>query len=196
MKKLLTICVLMSAIVAMGITLEAKTTKKARKGKSRTSQTTKKTTSYSNLNGHQAVDLGLSVKWATCNLGAYSPEDKGSYFLGSQNDRAHQEWGGGWRLPNIFEVQELLNLCYWTWTGNGYRITGRNGNSIFLPSTGRKFQNPYSNELYYSKEGFYWTGTLCDGLKKAYTLNFENGKKGINSHEFSLYAMPIRAVIK
>ena len=31
-------------------------------------------------NGHQFVDLGLSVKWATCNIGATSPEKYGNYF--------------------------------------------------------------------------------------------------------------------
>ena len=30
--------------------------------------------------GHEYVDLGLSVKWATCNVGATSPEDYGHYF--------------------------------------------------------------------------------------------------------------------
>ena len=32
------------------------------------------------INGHEYVDLGLSVKWATCNVGAESPEDFGDYF--------------------------------------------------------------------------------------------------------------------
>lgn len=31
-------------------------------------------------NGHEYVDLGLSVKWATCNVGADTPEDYGDYF--------------------------------------------------------------------------------------------------------------------
>jgi hypothetical protein len=31
-------------------------------------------------NGHKYVDLGLSVKWATCNVGASKPEDYGDYF--------------------------------------------------------------------------------------------------------------------
>lgn len=31
-------------------------------------------------NGHEYVDLGLSVKWATCNVGAKSPEEDGDYF--------------------------------------------------------------------------------------------------------------------
>ena len=32
------------------------------------------------IDGHRYVDLGLSVKWATCNVGADSPEDYGDYF--------------------------------------------------------------------------------------------------------------------
>ena len=31
-------------------------------------------------NGHDYVDLGLSVKWATCNVGASSPSDYGDYY--------------------------------------------------------------------------------------------------------------------
>ena len=32
------------------------------------------------INGHEAVDLGLSVKWAACNIGASNPEEYGDYF--------------------------------------------------------------------------------------------------------------------
>ena len=32
------------------------------------------------INGHEWIDLGLSVKWATCNVGAEKPEDYGDYF--------------------------------------------------------------------------------------------------------------------
>ena len=31
-------------------------------------------------NGHEYVDLGLSVKWATCNVGASRPEESGGYY--------------------------------------------------------------------------------------------------------------------
>ena len=31
-------------------------------------------------NGHEWIDLGLSVKWAVCNLGANSPEESGDFF--------------------------------------------------------------------------------------------------------------------
>jgi hypothetical protein len=30
--------------------------------------------------GHEYVDLGLNVKWATCNVGATTPEEYGDYF--------------------------------------------------------------------------------------------------------------------
>ena len=35
---------------------------------------------------HQAVDLGLSSKWSTCNLGAESPEEYGYYFAWGETE--------------------------------------------------------------------------------------------------------------
>lgn len=32
------------------------------------------------LQGHEAVDLGLSVRWAACNVGAVSSTDYGGYY--------------------------------------------------------------------------------------------------------------------
>ena len=62
------------------------------KVKEQTSQTSSTTTTGSpsiitannpktgSVNGHEWVDLGLSVKWATCNVGASKPEDYGEYY--------------------------------------------------------------------------------------------------------------------
>lgn len=194
MKKIIILGLLAIALLAGGMVLDAKTTKK--KSKTRTSQTSIKPSPSNNLNGHTAVDLGLSVKWATCNIGANYPEDRGQYFLGKEYDIARNEWGGSWRMPTVSEMQQLMNQCYWTWTGKGYRITGPNGNSIFLPITGRKYRDPYSTTLYFNGEGFYWTGSLCGGRREAYTLMFENGRFYINAHELAKYAMPIRPVTK
>ena len=38
------------------------------------------------VNGHECVDLGLSVKWATCNVGAEKPEDFGDYFAWGETE--------------------------------------------------------------------------------------------------------------
>ena len=96
-----------------------------------------------NYNGHEYVDLGLSVKWATCNVGANSPEEYGDYFAwgetetkseytqansltygkslndisgNPQYDAATANWGGTWRMPTYDELNELLTNCTWTWT--------------------------------------------------------------------------------
>ena len=36
--------------------------------------------STDNTMGYEFVDMGLSVMWATCNIGASSPEEYGWYF--------------------------------------------------------------------------------------------------------------------
>ena len=42
---------------------------------------------------HEAVDLGLSVKWATCNVGAENPQDYGDYFAwGETEPKDDYDW--------------------------------------------------------------------------------------------------------
>ena len=44
-------------------------------------------------NDHEYVDLGLSVKWATCNVGASKPEEYGDYFAwGETQPKDYYEW--------------------------------------------------------------------------------------------------------
>lgn len=82
------------------------------------------------------VDLGLSVTWATCNVGANSPQEYGAYYTYENALNLEKD---GKRLPSPSEFQELEANCTWTWTEekgvNGYKVTSRkNGNSIFLPA--------------------------------------------------------------
>ncbi len=115
-------------------------------------------------NGHEYVDLGLSVKWATCNVGATKPEAFGDYFawgetspknsytesnytysnnpstLPLNKDAASVNMGGKWRMPTKKECQELIEKCSLeqiTQNGvYGYKVIGPNGNFIFLPAAG------------------------------------------------------------
>ncbi len=49
--------------------------------------------SFFDANGHEYVDLGLSVKWATCNLGASSPEELGDkYAWGEVQTKQEFTW--------------------------------------------------------------------------------------------------------
>ena len=152
------------------------------------------------LNGYDWVDLGLSVKWATKNVGASSPSDYGYHFAWGEtrkkdnytlstcfdclddkgdnwgtykiggktsisptsgHDTARENWGGSWRMPTDSEFEELCKKCDWTWTSqdghNGYKVTGPNGNSIFLPAAGWRV----GTDTYYVGEGgYYWSSTL------------------------------------
>jgi hypothetical protein len=134
---------------------------------------------------HEYVDLGLSVKWATCNVGATKPEDYGDYFawgetapkstysssnysysdntttLPLKNDAANVNWGGDWRMPTKEEQDELRTECTWVWeTMNGvegYTVIGPNGRSIFLPATGFRANSDLNNAGTY---GYYWSSSL------------------------------------
>lgn len=51
------------------------------------------TTFSSAQSKHQYVDLGLSVKWATCNIGADKPEEHGEYFSwGETENKRINNW--------------------------------------------------------------------------------------------------------
>ena len=56
-------------------------------------ETTEPETPTNTENGHEYVDLGLSVKWATCNVGASQPEEYGDYFAwGETEPKEVYEW--------------------------------------------------------------------------------------------------------
>ena len=177
-----------------------------------------------NINGHGWVDLGLSVKWATCNVGASSPSDYGGYYawgeitikdeykwtnyrfrtngntdknvtlfkynnsnqrgvvdnkiwLEQSDDMAHVNWGGNWRIPSDSEWTELRTKCKWTWTSqdgkNGYKVTGLNGNSIFLPAAGMIDGTTLHNAV---PSGNYWSCSLnTDNPLRALSVYFDSG---------------------
>lgn len=96
------------------------------------------------------VDLGLSVLWASQNMGAKQPDELGTFV--DKNDIATtvevSEWLlRGAEVPTIGQFEELRSECYWEWTEHngvgGYKITGRNGNSIFIPFSGENADMSY-----------------------------------------------------
>ncbi len=178
-----------------------------------------------------AVNLGLSVKWADVNLdigyddvAALTPENiqdnvtkfwngligwgdptgakkstvesdypNNSSISGTIYDVAKAKWGGKWRIATQSEFQELISACVWTWEERngsyGYKVTGPNGNSIFLPTTG--YRRGYS--WFDSDKGYYWTGTMrSETSPYPYVLNFDKAHKGLNTTSVSGLAYPFK----
>ena len=147
-------------------------------------------------NGVTAVDLGLSVKWANCNVGASKPEEYGDYYAwgdinkkiseecnpynyrenicATDYDVAHVKWGGDWRMPSKADIDELCNKCSSVWTTqngvNGMLITGPNKNTIFLPAAGH-FSNNYYNSNNHKNypSGVYYDGEMGDYWSGSYS---------------------------
>lgn len=86
-------------------------------------------------------------------------------ILDTDDDAAHINWGGSWRMPTETEWEELNANCTWTWETrngiNGYKvqskIDGYTENSIFLPAAGYR-EGTSLSEL--GKYGYYWSGML------------------------------------
>ena len=193
------------------------------------------------VNGHEYVDLGLpsGLKWATCNVGASSPEDYGGYYawgeieekddyswstykwcngtydtmtkyctdsrygnvdnktiLEPEDDVAHVKWGGNWRMPTLDEQKELFNNCTWTWTTqngvSGYKVTGPNGNSIFLPAAGYRSVTEVYNR---GSRGDYWSSSLCSSYNDyAFYLYFHSDDRRDWSYASRDEGFPVRPV--
>ena len=90
------------------------------------------------------------------------------------DDVATVKWGGNWRMPTRAEQDELRNSCTWTWTTlngvKGYRVTGPNGNSIFLPAAGCRYGAGVNGQ---GSGGSYWSSSLNSSYGYgAYGLSF------------------------
>ena len=152
------------------------------------------------------LGLPSGLKWATCNVGTTSSEDSGDYFAwgetqtkpsftqecetygcqmgdisgNEQYDAARANWGVTWRLPTQIEMEELISCCDWKWVTKrvrGYIVTGPNGNSIFLPTTGYYIGDVLTDISY----GHYWTSSPIDNYydRDANGLYFKKDERNI-----------------
>ena len=185
-----------------------------------------------------AVDLGLpsGLKWATCNVGASSPEQSGLYFawgettgytaeqvtsgvmtfskdvynsgpaasistdLTLEQDAAHVNLGGNWRMPTKAEFQELLDNCDVVWTDdyNGTGVKGRiftskvNGKSVFFPAAGNCLNSSVVDVGSYA---YYWSASRYSSYY-AWSLSDSSGSMDLNYNKFRYCGYSVRGVFK
>ena len=174
------------------------------------------------INGYAAVDLGLSVKWATCNIGADPPEDYGNYYAWGETetkdsytssssvtygvemddiagdagyDAATANWGGSWRMPTWDEMDELVDSCTWEWTTQN-EVNGY----LITGSSGNSIFLPAAGYRYGAalfdagSLGYFWSSTpLSTHTSLAYNLYFYSSYHFRRS-DYRLYGRTVRPV--
>lgn len=151
------------------------------------------TTSFNNIPG-EAVDLGLSVKWANRNIGANQPEDAGAGFYWGGTEPCHKSYHADWHdfslttLKNQGYIDDDDNLCpaydaatqIWgnewrmptwdeldeLWKDCSRRRTTMNGEKVFLVT------GPNGNYIYMPAEENYWSSTYYS-ISDAFCLDFD-----------------------
>lgn len=146
---------------------------------------------YGGLFGWGETEVRTSSDWGTytrCGGNENTCYDLGRNIAGTKYDVARVEWGGQWQIPSKKQVDELRDNCSFEWTTlqgvEGGRLTGPNGNSIFLPRLPQQRGNNY------------W---LSEPEGTFSALSFSIGRDGVFSYREVIYSrcclMHIRPVV-
>ena len=126
---------------------------------------------FTNESQHEYVDLGLSVKWAICNVGASKPEEYGDYYAWGETE------------PKEFYFWDTYKFCdgsYKTLTKYTDSECGKDGfsdnKSVLDPEDdvahvkwGGNWRIPTKDELEELRTQCTWTSSTLNGVK-GYTV--------------------------
>ena len=122
--------------------------------------------------------------------------------LEPEDDVAHVKLGGGWRMPTISEVDELIstrNNSSYQWKlkslngHNGWLVTYLvNNNSIFFPAAGYRYDTRLTNV---GSRGDCWSSSLStDFPDRAWYVYFDGGGVDRGYNRYRCYGFPVRPV--
>ena len=129
-------------------------------------------------NGYGYVDLGLSVKWATCNVGANNPEDYGDYFAwGETTTKDTYNWSTYKYCNGDYDL--LTKYC----NKSSYGNNGFTDNKTQLELSddaarvnwGGAWRMPTGAELTELREQCTWTWTTQNGVYGRKVTSKTNG---------------------
>ena len=95
-----------------------------------------------------------------CSGTSATVQDLGRNICGTSYDAARALWGSDWQMPSMEQMHELVTECTLKLkTVNnvkGMQFVGPNGNSIFFPIPGYKYDSTTAGK---NSETYYWIGT-------------------------------------
>lgn len=124
--------------------------------------------------------------------------DIGSDISGTEYDVAYVKWGGNWVMPSLDDIKELIDNCTSVWTTlhgvEGRMFTSKtNGNSIFLPATGCRADEGFSDV----GDGAYWSSTLYPSESfNGSILDFDSNRVNCDGWGNRYLGICVRPVVK
>ncbi len=159
-----------------------------------------------NVGANVPEEIGNFYSWGevkvknTYALGEYAFYKNNAYerlgvISGGEYDAATLSFGNKWRMPTMKEASELNDYCFWTPVEvngvAGVRITGQNGNSIFIPNSGYKsgVKSIATNDVYL------WCGEEANDAEAYYILAKSDETVRTDACISKYFGLPIRPVI-
>ena len=127
-------------------------------------------------NDHEYVDLGLSVKWATCNVGASKPEEYGDYFAwGETQPKSNYDWSTYKWCRGSYDTQtKYCTDSYYGTVDN--KTTLDLSDDAARANWGGSWRMPTDAELTELRENCTWTWTTQSGVNGYKVTSDKNGK--------------------
>lgn len=129
------------------------------------------------INGHEVVDLGLSVKWSTCNIGASSWEKVGNYYAWGEiaiknsytedNYKWYREVYDKWGYIDYW----LTKYCTYDWYGDvDNKTTLEAADDAATVKWGSRWHIPTKNEVEELYDNCEQIATKRNGVNGSYFL--------------------------
>ena len=124
---------------------------------------------------HKAVDLGLSVKWATCNVGASSPEEYGGYYAwGETEEKSYYDWSTYKYCKGSYTT--MTKYC----TNSSYGSVDNKtvldpADDVAHVKWGGSWRMPTIEEMAELLDNCFWTWTVQNGVNGYVVTSKSNG---------------------
>ena len=186
-------------------------------------QTKKSVSTVGNtINGYEYVDLGLSVKWATCNVGASKPEEYGGYYAWGETEEKKEYNEGNYLYYKNGSYMNIGNdiagteydVAHVKWGGSWRMptraeqdelrekckwkwttINGVNGYKITSKTNRNSIFLPVTGYHYGAGIGRYWSSSRSNYSVSSYNLNFDSGNQDWNI-DLRYLGLSVRPVCK
>lgn len=141
--------------------------------------------------GHDYVDLGLSVCWATCNIGATNPEEYGDYFAWGEtfpkscyNKMTYKYSGDTHCLENFQLIDNSVSAItdYTKYLGKNNKLNPNDSkldlsDDVAFIQWGNPWRMPSKEEIKELVDSCNWTADKLNGIIGYWAVSKINGNK-------------------